>query len=202
MNFTALPKVISVSRLISNFFNPITSLFIYYLYFSWKNYNFNEDLERFLPILIITIIPISLWIFYHVKTGKYSNWDVSNRNQRKSLYFFIAGSLVVYLVYFYLITQRVDLVMMFILILLLFMQLSNYFIKSSMHTAFNVFTAALFFSQNIALGLVWLFIAILVGATRVILNRHSVNEVLMGFFLAALVSFPYLYVSTQTQNHL
>lgn len=186
--------ILKISKFISDFFNPLMSLMIYFVWYSANHYTWKEAMHRFLPILLITILPISIWIFWNVKTGKYSNMDVSNRNQRKTLYIFIGAVMGIYLAYEYLAKGKVDLVMLFILILLVLMQISNYFIKSSMHTAFNVFVAALFFSQNHILGIIWFLIAILVGVTRIILKRHTPKEVLMGTFIAAIVSFAYLYI--------
>ena len=80
------------------------------------------------------------------------------------------------------------------------MQVSNYFIKSSMHTAFNIFVAALFFSINPYIGLIWLGIAILVGFTRIILKRHTIGEVVAGAIIASFISFIYLYANIQYQN--
>lgn len=197
MQSTFSPFLISLSKLISNFFNPLTSLLIYFLYFSYKYLTLDESLDIFLPILLITIIPVSVWIIRNVKTGKYSNMDVSNRNQRKSLYVFMTLCLVAYLVYDYLRNGNLDITMFFLLVLLVMMQFSNFFIKSSMHTAVNFYVAALFFNQDHVLGLVWVGIAILVGISRVIVNRHTPPEVLMGAAIAILVSFVYLYVSIQ-----
>lgn len=126
--------------------------------------------------------------------------DVSNRKQRKSLYVFIAVAMLAYLIVNYMIDGQIDYTMLFLFILLILMQISNYFIKSSMHTAMNVFTAALFFSQNQILGFIWLMIAIIVGITRIILKRHTPQEVLMGAFLASIVSFAYLYTYIQNQH--
>ena len=193
-------SLINFSKIISNFFNPLTSLFIYFAYSSSLKYTFAESLKHFLPLLIIVAIPISGWIYYNVKKGNYSNMDVSNRKQRKSLYFFIAGALILYLICDYFFNENFDLIIAFLLILLLLMQLSNYFIKSSMHTAFNIFVAALFFSVNPVLGLVWLGIAILVGITRIILKRHTPKEVISGSLIAVLVSFIYLYANIQIQH--
>ena len=83
---------------------------------------------------------------------------------------------------------------------LILMQISNLFIKSSMHTSLNIFAAALFFSLSPTLGFIWLIIAIIVGITRVILKRHTPKEVIMGAFLGSLVSFFYLYVFIQNQQ--
>ncbi len=195
------PSLITgISKIISNFFNPLTSLFLYFLYFSYENYSVNEAAARFLPILLLMILPISIWIFWNVKNGNYTNMDVSNRQQRKSLYFFIIGAILVYLLYDFFLNENTDLVMVFLMILLLVMQISNYFIKSSMHTAFNLFVAALFFSINPILGVIWFFITILVGISRVILKRHTIEEVVSGALTAGFVSFIYLYTHIQIHH--
>ncbi|MEG2079643.1 phosphatase PAP2 family protein [Chryseobacterium sp.] len=186
-----------VSRIISDFFNPLISLIIFFVYLSFHEYNLKQALSHFLPILLIVIIPIVTWIFYNVKTGKYTNMDVSNRIQRKTLYIFIGICVILYLSYTYLKSGRFDFVMLFILILLLALQISNYFIKSSMHTAFNIFVATLFFNIETYMGIIWLFIAGLVGITRIILKRHTTKEVILGAFIAFLVSFLYLYCNIQ-----
>lgn len=189
-----------VSRLISDFFNPLVSLFIYFVYLSFKIYTFKEALIHFIPILLITILPIIVWIYWNVKTGRYTNMDVSNRVQRKSLYIFIAVCIVLYQLYHYIMNSSLDFVMLFILVLLFALQYSNLYIKSSMHTAFNVFVAALFYDFDWRAGLFWLFIAALVGVTRVILRRHTVKEVFMGAGIAFMVSFIYLYCNIQFQH--
>ncbi|WP_304342742.1 phosphatase PAP2 family protein [Chryseobacterium koreense] len=197
---TKNPTVIAFSKFFSNFFNPMTSLVLYLVYFSAAQMSTQEALQKFLPIILIMILPITVWIFWNVKRGNYSNMDVSNRNQRKSLYSFIAAAIAVYLVYEYFRFQRIDLVVAFLMVLLLLMQLSNYFIKSSMHTAFNVYVAALFFAQNIKLGVIWCAIAVLVGITRIILKRHTVKEVISGAVIALSVSFIYLYANIMISN--
>lgn len=192
------PKwLISASRIISNFFNPITSLIIYFLYYSSGHYTVKGAWEKFLPILLILVLPISFWIFWNVKTGRYSNMDVSNRNQRKSLYLFIIVATSIFVVIDYYIHDKVDLTILYLLVLFIIMHLSNFFIKSSMHTALNIYVAALFFRINPTIGIIWFGIAVLVGATRIILKRHTLSEVLMGGFLALMVSFVYLYHNIQ-----
>ncbi|KQR95657.1 ABC transporter permease [Chryseobacterium sp. Leaf180] len=182
-------------RFISNFFNPMISLFIYFIYMSVEKYSLKEASVHFLPILILTIIPVMGWIIYRVRTGRYTNMDVSNRLQRKSLYYFAESCMVVYLIYFYWQTNLIDLVMLFILILLLVLHFSNLYIKSSMHTAYNVFVAALFYGMNWKIGVIWFLIAALVGFTRIKLKRHTLPEVLLGAGISIFVSFIYLYFS-------
>lgn len=198
-NVTAHPIVIFLSKFISNFFNPLTSLFLYFAYYSSKHYDLKKSLYEFLPILLILILPISAWIYWNVRKGNYTNMDVSNRKQRNSLYIFIAVAMLVYLLINFMIDRQIDYTMLFLFILLILMQVSNYFIKSSMHTAINIFAAALFFAQNQILGLAWLFFAVMVGITRIILKRHTLKEVLMGAAIASIVSFFYLYIYIQNQ---
>lgn len=189
-----------ISKVISDFFNPLVSLILFFVYMSTREYSLQDSVLYFLPILVMIIIPVVIWLVWNVKTGRYTNMDVSNRVQRKTLYIFIATCVIAYLLFNYIKNGYIDLVMLFILVLLFALQISNLFIKSSMHTAFNVFVATLFFSLNWKIGLAWLGIAILVGITRIILKRHTVKEVFMGAGIAFLVSFIYLYCNIQFQH--
>ncbi|WP_160138324.1 phosphatase PAP2 family protein [Chryseobacterium sp. c4a] len=189
-----------ISKIISDFFNPLVSLIIFFVYMSFREYTFKESLLYFLPLLLMIIAPVVIWLVWNVKTGRYTNMDVSNRVQRKTLYIFIAACVIIYLIFNYVKNGYVDLVMLFILILLFALQISNFFIKSSMHTAFNIFVAALFFTLDWKMGLLWLGIAGLVGLTRIILKRHTVKEVFMGAGIAFMVSFIYLYCNIQFQH--
>lgn len=195
------PSLINkISKVISDFFNPLVSLFIFFVYMSVRQYSLKDSLLYFLPVLLMIILPVILWLVWNVKTGRYTNMDVSNRIQRKTLYIFIAACVIIYITYNYFRNGYIDFVMLFILILLFALQISNLFIKSSMHTAFNIFVAALFFALSWKMGIIWLGIAILVGVTRVILKRHTVKEVFMGAGIAFLVSFLYLYCNIQFQH--
>ncbi|UKB85915.1 phosphatase PAP2 family protein [Chryseobacterium sp. MEBOG06] len=189
-----------ISKVISDFFNPLVSLVIFFIYMSIREYTFQESLLYFVPVLLIIIAPIIIWLVWNVKTGRYTNMDVSNRVQRKTLYIFIAACVIGYLIFNYIKNGYVDLVMLFVLILLFALQISNLFIKSSMHTAFNVFVAALFFTLDQKMGILWLGVAVLVGVTRIILKRHTVKEVFMGAGIAFVVSFIYLYCHIQFQH--
>lgn len=185
--------VLKLSKVISNFFNPIVSLLIYYIYYSISNLGTKEALVYILPLLGMVVVPIIYWISSNVKKGKYTNMDVSNQRQRRSLYYFIIVVLLVYQLYHYLRFKGIDMLVLFLFILLVVLHFSNYLIKSSMHTSINIFVAALFYSQNHCLGWAWLGIALLVGITRIILKRHTVAEVFSGAAISFLVSISYLY---------
>lgn len=201
MQIPSRPIIYRLSKFISNFFNPLMSFLIYYLFVSYKNYSFSEAIQRFLPLLLIIMLPTILWISWNVRKGHYNNMDVSDRKKRNSLYIFIIGVMLLYLAYVKLFaSHRVDWEILFLFFLLVVMHISNFFIKSSMHTALNLYTAALFFVIEPRLGLIWFFISVIVGISRVILGRHSIKEVLMGGFLSLLISFIYLYTQIQFQH--
>ncbi|WP_261512039.1 phosphatase PAP2 family protein [Chryseobacterium paludis] len=189
-----------ISKIISEFFNPLVSLFLFFVYKSIRDYSLKDSILYFLPILLIIILPVIIWLIWNVKTGRYTNMDVSNRVQRKTFYIFTAITVILYLLFHYIKNGTLDFLMLFILILLFALQVSNFFIKSSMHTAFNVFVASLFYSLDWKMGIVWFGIAVIVGITRVILKRHTVKEVFMGGGIAFLISFLYLYCNIHFQH--
>lgn len=196
------PFIIKISKVISNFFNPLVSLIIFFIYSSSRGTDGLSASQNFIPAVVIILLPVLIWILWNVKKGHYTNMDVSDRKQRRTLYYFIGVMILAYLCFQYFYHSFTDITALFLLVLLVIMGISNFFIKSSMHTAFNLFISALFFSQDIEVGLIWLFISVLVGITRVILKRHTVKEVLMGVFLGLSVSFAYLYTQIQSVPHL
>ena len=200
MNIPQNSFLIRFSKFISNLFNPLVSILVYYLYISYLRYSFAEAIEHFLPLVLILMLPIMAWIFWNVRKGNYNNMDVSDRRKRNSLYIVIVGLMLLYLIINKLFLQHsINVEILFLLLLLVLMQVSNFFIKSSMHTALNLYTAVLFFAVDPIIGMIWLLITVLVGISRVIVGRHSVKEVLMGGFLATIVSFIYLYTQIQLQ---
>lgn len=186
------PIILSISRFISNFFNPLVSLVIYFFYYSYINYTWEEATKKFLPILLLLIIPVGLWIYRNVKKGNYTNMDVSNRKQRHSLYVFIILATIVFLAVDYFIHKEIDWTVLMLCILLMLMQASNFFIKSSMHTSLNIYVAALFYAINPVIGIGWFLLSVLIGVTRIILKRHTIKEVLAGGLIAIFVSLIYL----------
>ncbi|MGV4413520.1 phosphatase PAP2 family protein [Chryseobacterium sp. T1] len=186
--------LITLSKVISNFFNPLVSLLIYFWYYSSEHYSISEAWSRLLPILLILVLPVIAWITWNVKTGKYTNMDVSNRKQRNSLYVIIIILSAAYLLYEYYFLEIFDLSIFLLAMLLILMQISNFFIKSSMHTALNIYVAALFFKLNPYIGIFWLLLSIIIGITRIILKRHTKAEVIAGASIALVISIIYIFI--------
>lgn len=196
-NFSA---VVILSKVISNLLNPLFSLLIFFVCFAYVKMTWEESLVNILLMIGLVVIPIFSWIGWNVKKGNYTNMDVSDRKQRNSLYLFNFIVIAIYTGVLYFTKQRTDLlfIIVFLFILMLIMHISNFLIKSSMHTAFNVFVTALFFSLNPILGIIWFVLTSFVAISRIILKRHTPKEVIMGAFIGTVVSLAYLYFNIQT----
>lgn len=187
------PRFVKVASLISAVFNPLFSLLLYFLAFSVVKLDLQTAFSTVIPAAFLIMCLVFAWIFIHVRKGAYTNMDVSDRNQRRSLYFFIVVILLLYLLFQYFFKSEIDPRLLFLLILLIALQISNFFIKSSMHTALNLFTAGLFYTLSPATGLLWLAITLVVAYTRTVLQRHTWAEIFTGAAIGGTVTFLYLY---------
>ena len=196
-NFSA---VVFLSKVISNLLNPLFSLLIFFVCFAYVKMTWEESLINILLMIALVVIPIFSWIGWNVKKGNYTNMDVSDRKQRNSLYLFNFIVIAIYTGVLYFTKQRTDLlfIIVFLFILMLIMHISNFFFLFFMHTAFNVFVTALFFSLNPILGIIWFVLTSFVAISRIILKRHTPKEVIMGAFIGTVVSLAYLYFNIQT----
>ena len=82
-------RLLKWSKFLSQIFNPLFSLIVFFVYKESKNGSFVQSALKFLWLFIFLILPVLIWIFSRVKSGKYTDSDVSDREQRKSLYLFI-----------------------------------------------------------------------------------------------------------------
>lgn len=185
------------SGIISHIFSPIVALFSFFIYDCIGHLGCVESIREVSTVLILIVIPIIVWITWNIRRGKYQDADVSNRKQRASLYFFIEACIILYLCFEYFFYNHFYPPMFFVLLLLTALHISNYMIKSSMHTAFNILAATFFLWRDASLGLLWFCIAIIVGITRIILKRHTWSEVIIGSLIAGVVSGIYLFYNIQ-----
>jgi membrane-associated phospholipid phosphatase len=195
------PLNISLSKVLSTVLNPLFSLLFFFGFYAYKKMEYHMALKNLGLMIFFVIIPIFGWISWNVKSGRYTNMDVSDRKQRNSLYLFNFTIIAVYIAILNLTQQAFGFILIniFLLILMMTMHFSNFFIKSSMHTAFNVFVSVLFFNLNPYFGLAWLGLTVLLGISRIILKRHTLKEVIMGASIAAVISIVYLYFDIQNQ---
>jgi hypothetical protein len=147
------------------------------------------SLNTFL-IIGCVFIPVTLWLFFKSRNGTYTNFDVSDRKQRKSVFVFIIPilSIVTFIVYKNGPTSHLWQSLFFGLILLVILQVVNFRIKSSMHISLNIYLSFLIMTVNYPAGIIVLVLTAPIGWSRVVLGRHSLKEVLSGTVIGLLVS--------------
>jgi len=185
-----------IARIISIVGHPLLTIPLYVL-FVMVGF---EDIKRaalnsFLIIGCI-FIPLALWLFVKSRNGTYTNFDVSDRKQRKSVFVFIIPILCVVTYILYKTGQSSHLwqSMFFALLLVVILQLVNFNIKSSMHVALNIYLAFLVMTVNYKIGIVILLLTGLIGWSRIVLGRHSIKEVVFGAVIGFTVSIFMFYV--------
>lgn len=144
----------------------------------------------FISCLVVGIIqiPVLINLTRKIKKGKIESFDVSDRNERKKFYFLVLPLLILVNLILIFTNQSKDLIYSFLFatILLLIMQVMNYFIKSSLHVAVNVYLGFLLFNLNPIAGIFWWIFVIIIAWSRLVLKKHTTQEVVCGFIIGAL----------------
>lgn len=140
-------------------------------------------------VIAVVIVPVVYRTVQGVRRGTYTNFDVSNREQRQRWYNFPLLLLGAVTAALFLTQQPLRLSGAFLCVwcLLAAAQLLNRYLKVSLHVGINAFIA-------VFLGLVYLPVAGwmalagtgLVAWSRVHLQRHTWPEVATGMFLGVL----------------
>jgi len=145
-----------------------------------------------ISFLLIGCVFIPLILLMHIKSknGTYTNFDVSDKSQRKSFYLFAVPLLLIVTVILFVTDQSRNLCIsvLFALILLTISQITNFFVKSSLHVSLNIYLSSLIFTVNYKIGIVALLFAGLISWSRVKLGRHTIKEVLFGLLIGILIS--------------
>lgn len=130
---------------------------------------------------------IAMFVYYGVKKGFFSDYDVSKREQRTPLFIFTAViSVFFFLIVILLNGPRIILISIAALILgIIASDVINTRIKASMHLA--VFVAFAFIAGLLYGGVFWivLLFAPLVAWSRITLKRHTFAETIAGTLIGA-----------------
>ncbi|QHJ09504.1 phosphatase PAP2 family protein [Hymenobacter busanensis] len=132
------------------------------------------------------VLPVAAWSYWQVRRGHYTNFDVSVREQRYSIYPPLLGLLggATLLVGGLSGTEFLRPGLVAATGLLALCYLLNFRLKVSLHAALSFFLAGCLtlLSGPLAAG-VALAVASLVAASRLVLGRHTAPELLAGAFL-------------------
>ena len=145
-------------------------------------------------IIGLNILPTLLWLYLKTKNGSYTNFDVSNRKQRNSLYAFMIFMMITsaYLLYQYNTLQIVFVGFVLGLLMVITSFFFNRYLKVSLHILINTYLIICLFIVNKPLFYILLTLMICVGWSRIFLNRHSLKEVAVGFVIGLVYGLLFL----------
>lgn len=170
------------SLAISTIGNPLITFSVFVLFITLKT--MDGVSATLLSLLVIggVTIPISINNYVKTKNGKYTNYDVSDREQRQGFYHFLLILIGGVTGILYLTNQpaafRHGSLVFFVMVMVSY--IINYRLKVSMHTSISVYLGLTLLLINFSAGLAMLVFAVLIGLSRLVLKRHTVAEVVAG----------------------
>lgn len=180
------------AKLLSYIFNPIFFFLLMPYLIVYKQTNNNLYALKWEFFSAAFVIFGLLVIIIGKKKGTFSDFDLSNREERSKFYLLLWPLLITYVIasiFFRGIFFPLSIIAVGIVIGLLFYESVNRKIKASIHvgiaTAF-VITLGVLFGWTIFFESFW--IVPLVSWSRIILKRHTIQEILAGGFLGALIT--------------
>jgi membrane-associated phospholipid phosphatase len=179
-----------IAKLISVAGHPLLTipLFVVFVMFSFENIG----KAVFISFLIIgcIFIPLIVRLYLKSKNGSYTNFDVSDRKQRKSVFVFILPILCIVTFVIYKTGQSTNmfLSMLMATILVFILQLINHYVKSSLHVSLNIYLSFLVITINYKIGIILLILTGFIGWSRIVSGRHTLKEVLFGAAIGLTVS--------------
>ncbi len=179
-----------IANFISVAGNPLYTIPLFVLIVMFGKEDFSKAALISFLIIGCIFIPVILWMYIKSKNGTYSNFDVSDKHQRKSLFWFAFPLISTITVLMFATNQpkNISISMLFALILVVTSQITNLFIKSSLHVSLNIFLSALIFTVDYKIGFAVLLFTGLLIWSRLKLERHTVMEVLTGFVIGIVIS--------------
>ena len=168
---------------------PLFGITVFFIY---------EDLQKavFHSLLILAFfVPLVVKMYLNVKSGKYTDFDVSDQKQRQGWYIFAILLFLALTIILFVTDQprALRLGILFSLILLVVSKLANFYIKASLHVSFSVYLAFVMMSIHIELGLLYLLFTVIIAWARLTVKRHSLAEVMVGYVLGLVIGVLYFF---------
>jgi len=180
----------TLARVISYLFNPILLLVFVPFILLYRTTNEFSIAAFWTGYTLIFLIAIGAYMLYEVKRGRFTDLDVSKREQRPVLFIMCIIFTVLYMLGLWLLKGPFPLfiVAVGIVVGIILASIINMWIKASLHMAT---LAALIFSISVVYGgwySLLLLLFPLVAWARLRLKRHTMQEVIVGGIFGSLLS--------------
>jgi membrane-associated phospholipid phosphatase len=185
------PRVIRWARVVSFLGHPLLTTSAFLLFIGHRSAAVSLRASVF--VIAAVVIPLALWNLLNTRAGTYSNFDVSTRTQRHSMYGVSLALLVLAAVTLYAsdVAFPLRLGMTCMLALFAVSAAANSRLKVSLHAAISFYLSVIMLAIDLRWGIPLLGCAVMVSISRLVLRRHTGVELVWGGFLgvAAGVSF-------------
>jgi hypothetical protein len=186
---------LKIAKLISIIGHPLLTIpiFVAIVMFTYEDFK-KASVISFLIIGCI-FVPIILRMYIKSKNQSYTNFDVSDRLQRKSLFIFALPILIIITFILFKTKQSTNLCLsvLFATILIFISQIINLYLKSSLHVSLNIYLSFLVMTVNFKIGVILFLLTGIIGWSRIVLGSHSTKEVLYGGVLGLIISLIMVY---------
>lgn len=137
--------------------------------------------------LLVILAPLLIVIAYNVRIGRYTDWDVSVREQRHGIFVLVGSCVAVLLVVLQLVHAPQIMIGTLYSVMgatVISAIINTFLTKVSLHTVAVVGSAAILLIVSAPAALFVSIIALLVAWSRVVLGHHSVGQVIIGGIIA------------------
>ncbi|KUG08334.1 hypothetical protein [Solirubrum puertoriconensis] len=176
------PTLVRVAYWVSTLGNPLFTALVFVGVLAFRLLEVRVAAWLMAGMLLGVAAPMSIWNYRQVKTGAYTDFDVSVREHRASFYprLIVLLGVATALVWATPSAAPLRAGMLAALGLLVACYGINFRLKVSLHAALSFFMAGCVLGLNQAWGLGALLVASLVAASRLVLKRHSLIELVVG----------------------
>jgi len=154
-------------------------------------FNLQNGVPILLALLLTTLVPTAVVLVAGVRSGRWSDSDVSVRKERQRFFpwavpFSLAGVIVLRLIHApgYIVGGAFVTLALFVAAWIV-----NCWLKLSLHALFAFYCATILFQIGILWGAIGLLLAILVAWARLFLRRHTPLELIAGIMLGLVGGF-------------
>jgi len=186
---------IKIAKLISVIGHPLLTIPFYVAIVMFAFEDFEKALLNSVLIIGCIFLPLILQMYIKSKNGTYTNFDVSDRIQRKTLFSFIIPLMIVVTIISFKTSPDSDfsLSVLFATILVVISHIINLFTKISLHVSLNIYLSALVTTANLRFGIAVFLFSGLIAWSRIALKRHTFKEVAFGICIGLIISTSMLY---------